>query len=94
MIRHYLIAGVAGVVALAGIAAWLVDTGYRRGLADCHTEALRTRAEIEAQWIRAADAAAMANQERSDAVAAIDAADAGDALCLPADSVQRLRAIR
>lgn len=94
MLRPYLAAGAVVAVALAGIAMWLVDTGYRRGLADCHAEALRTRAEIEAQWIRDADASAIANQERRDAVAAIDAADAGDTLCLPPDSVQRLRAIR
>lgn len=94
MIRAYLVVGIAGLLALSGVAFWLVDTGYRRGKADCQMEALRIRTEIEAQWIRDADTSALAIKERSDAVAAIDETDAGDAVCLDARSVQRLGKIR
>lgn len=94
MIRAYLAVGIAGVLALSGVAFWLVDTGYRRGMADCQSAALRTRTEIEARWIRDADEITQDNRERSDAVAAIEEADAGDAVCLDARSVQRLGTIR
>lgn len=94
MIRAYLIVGAAGLVLLAGVASWLVDAGYRRGAADCQATALNTRTEIETRWLRDADQIAQTDQERNDAVAATDAADAGDDTCLRGDSLQPLKAIR
>jgi hypothetical protein len=89
-----LIAAGAIVAALGSAALWLVDTGYRRGMADCQREAIRIRTEIETRWLRDADRIAETNKERDDAVAAIDAVDAGAAVCLGPDSVQQLKAIR
>lgn len=89
-----LIAGGAIVGLLGSAAHWLLDTGYRRGMADCQLETQRIRTEIETRWLREADRVAETNKERDDAVAAIDRADAGPAVCLDADSVQRLRSIR
>lgn len=91
---RYLIAGGAMLGLLGSAALWLVDAGYRRGMADCEARADRIRTEIETRWLREADAIAETNKERDDAVAAIDQADAGALVCLDADSVQRLRAIR
>lgn len=91
---RYLIAAGAILALLGSAAAWLVDTGYRRGMADCEARADRIRTEIETRWLRDADKIAETNKERDDAVAAIDAADAGADICLDAGSVQRLRAIR
>lgn len=93
MIR-YLIAIGAIVGVLGSAALWLVDAGYRRGMADCQLETRRIRTEIETRWLREADAIAETNKERDDAVAAIDQADAGAGVCLDAGVVQRLRAIR
>lgn len=93
MLRYLLAAG--AILGLLGSAAlWLVDTGYRRGMADCQREADRIRTEIETRWLREADRIAETNKERDDAVAAIDAADAGALQCLGPDSVQQLKAIR
>ena len=91
---RYLIAGGAIIGLLGSAALWLVDTGYRRGMADCQLETRRIRTEIETRWLREADDIAKSNQERDDAIAAIDRADAGPDICLDADSVQRLRSIR
>lgn len=91
---RYLIAGGAILGLLGSAALWLVDTGYRRGMADCQLDTQRIRTEIETRWLREADRIAETNKERDDAIAAIDAADAGPAVCLDAGSVQRLRAIR
>lgn len=93
MLRYLIAAG--AILGLLGSAAlWLVDTGYRRGMADCEARADRIRTEIETRWLREANRIATTNKERDDAVAAIDAADAGPAVCLGADSVQQLKAIR
>lgn len=93
MLRLLIAAG-AVLGLLGGAAAWLLDAGYRRGMADCAVETRRIRTEIETRWLREADAIMKANQERDDAVAAIDRADAGPAVCLGPDSVQQLRSIR
>lgn len=93
MLRSLAVAA-AILAGLGSAALWLVDTGYRRGMADCQLEAVRIRTEIETRWLREADRIAELNKERDDAVAAIDAADAGPAVCLGADSVQQLKAIR
>lgn len=93
MIRTLIAAG--AIFGLLGSAAlWLVDTGYRRGMADCEARADRIRTEIETRWLRDADAIAETNKERDDAVSAIDATDAGPAVCLDAGVVQQLKAIR
>ena len=92
--RQTLIAVGAVGALLVFVAFWLQDVGYRRGIEECQRQARQTRAQLEARWIRDADVIATANQERDDAIAAIDRADAGPAVCLDAHSVQRLRAIR
>ena len=92
--RALLLAGLSLLALLGGIAWWLTDAGYRRGMAECQAEAQRVRAEIEARWIRDADRIVEVNKERDDAVAAIDAGDAGPAVCLGPDSLQPLKAIR
>lgn len=91
---RYLLAAGAGLALLVVAAAWLVDAGYRSGMADCEARANRLRTEIETRWLREADRIAQSNKERDDVVAAIDAADAGDTVCLRADSLQPLKAIR
>ena len=92
--KAQLVGGIALLSLLGGAGWWLGDAGYRRGMADCQAEARRTRAEIEARWIRDADRIAIADKERDDAVATVDAADAGDDICLGPDSLQPLKAIR
>ncbi len=92
--KAQLLAGLSVLALLGGAAWWLGDAGYRRDMAECQAEAQRVRAEIEARWIREADRIVATNRERDDAVATVDAGDAGDDICLGPDSLQPLKAIR
>lgn len=102
--RQYLALGgliPAGLTLLGGTAAWLVGTGYDRARAECAAEALKQSAEIaglrrqiEEGWRAAGDRIAEQRKDLDDAVATVDATPAGSALCLAADSVRALDAIR
>lgn len=96
-------AGLALFVAglLGGVAAWLVDVGHDRAMAECALAAARQNAEIaglrrqiEEGWRDAGDRITRQEKELDDAVATVDAAAGGAAECLPADSVRALDAIR
>lgn len=102
--RQYIALGfvvLAGLGLLGGVAAWLDGNGYARAKAECAIEAAQqeqaiaaARREIEQQWIRDADRISERRKELDDAVATVDATPAGDLVCLPADSVRALDAVR
>lgn len=91
----------AGLALLGGVAAWLVGAGYDRAKAECALAAARQSAEIaglrrqiEDSWRDAGDRIALRKKELDDAVATVDATPAGDLVCLPAERVRALDAIR
>jgi hypothetical protein len=102
--RQYLALGglaLAGLAMLGGVAAWLDHNGYARAKIECAIAAGRQSAEIaglrrqiEEGWRDAGDRIAEQRKDLDDAVATVDATPAGTTLCLPADSVRALDAIR
>lgn len=94
-------AALAGLAMLGSVAAWLVATGFDRAKAECALAAAHQSAEIaglrrqiEEGWRDAGDRIAIRKKELDDAIATVDATPAGDAVCLAADSVRALDAIR
>ena len=102
--RQYLaLAGLAlaGLAMLGGVAAWLDGNGYARAKVECALEASRQageiaglRRQIEEGWRDAGDRIAQQRKELDDAVAMVDATPAGDAVCLAAERVRALDAVR
>lgn len=91
----------AALLGLGGVAAWLDHAGYSRAKAECALAAARQTAEIatlrrkiEESWRTAGDRINTKRKELDDAVAAVEASSGGGAVCLPADSVRALDAIR
>lgn len=99
--RTYLLISGGAIIVLFG--------AYNKGRADCRAKHERAAAKVEAEWrarVREADAAAYErglraatidaeNEEIVDDIEETAAAEAGaDDVCLSADVVERLRAIR
>lgn len=91
----------AALTLLGGVAAWLDHNGYARAKVECALEASRQageiaglRRQIEEGWRDASDRIADQRKELDDAVATVDATPAGDTLCLPAERVRALDAVR
>lgn len=99
--RPYLIVGVVAALALASLAFWLEGVGYQRAKVECAIEAGKQSAEIAGLrrqiaegWRAAGDTIAEQRKELDDAVATVDATPAGDLVCLPAERVRALDAVR
>lgn len=91
----------AGLGLLGGVAAWLDHNGYARAKVECaieagkqSTEIARLRRLMEETWRAAGDRIAQQRKDLDDAVATVDATPAGNVICLPADSVRALDAVR